>query len=83
MACPHARQTPSLGAHVPAKPWSIRANVRHHELRKHAEAWKQHFNWIGTHQSGPATGGLFFAMRRTNLGENGVAVALVEIGVGD
>jgi hypothetical protein len=28
-------------------------------------------------------GGLFFAMRRTNLGEIGVMVALVEIGVGD
>jgi hypothetical protein len=72
-----------MGAHVPAKPWSIRANGRHHELHKHAEAWKQYFNWIGTHQSGPATGGLFFAMRRTNLGENGVAAALGEIGGGD
>jgi hypothetical protein len=72
-----------MGAHVPAKPWSIRANGRHHEFCKHAEAWKQHLNWIGTHQSGPATDGLFAAARRTELGEKGVAVALFEIGVGD
>jgi hypothetical protein len=36
-------------------------------------------NWIGTHQSGLATGGLFFAVRRTNLGENGVVVCSGEI----
>ena len=72
-----------MGTHVPAKPWLIRANGRYHELCKHAEAWKRHMNWIGTHQSGPATGGLFFAMRRTSLGEIGVTAARVEIGVGD
>jgi hypothetical protein len=68
-----------LGAHVLATPWSTRANGCHRELRKHAEAWKQHLNWIGTHHSGLATGGLFFAVRRTNLGENGVVVCSGEI----
>jgi hypothetical protein len=69
-----------MGAHVPAKPWSIRANERHHELCKHAEAWKRHLNWIGTHQSGLATDGLFYAMWRTSFGENGAAASLGEIG---
>jgi hypothetical protein len=68
-----------MGAHVPAKPWLIRANGCHRELCKHAEAWKRHLNWIGTHQSGLATDGLFFAMWRTSFGENGAAAFTSEI----
>jgi hypothetical protein len=43
---------------------------------------KQHLIWAEPYQSGLATDELFLAARRTELGENGVAVALFEIGVG-
>jgi hypothetical protein len=46
-------------------------NGRHSELHKCAEPRKQHLNWIGTYQSGLAMGGLFSAVRRIDLGENG------------
>jgi hypothetical protein len=46
-------------------------NGRHSGLHKCAEPQKQHLNWIGTYQSGLATGGLFSAVRQTDLGENG------------
>jgi hypothetical protein len=48
-------------------------NGRHSELHKCAEPRKQHLNWIGTYQNGLATGGLFSAVRWTDLGENGAA----------
>jgi hypothetical protein len=70
-AGPRARRKPSTGVHVPAKPWSIRANGRHRELRKYARALEQHKDWTVTYQSKLATGGLFWVARRTDLGENG------------
>ena len=69
------RQTPSLGAYVPAKPWSTRATGRHHELRKYARALEQHKDRIVTYQSKLATGGLFWVARRTVLGKIGNSLA--------
>jgi hypothetical protein len=65
------RRTPSLGAYVPAKPWSIRATGRHYEFRKNARALEQHKDRIATYQSKLATGGLFWVARQTVLGKIG------------
>jgi len=44
---------------------------------------EQYLRGAELYQSGLAMDELFLAARRTELGENGIAVALFEIGVGD